>query len=87
MPSSNLQRTSPERLICSWTMKCGGCTSSGRRGNKGWRYVRDLALYPFICLNVLYAMRMASGHDVNPESQDYHRTKAYQVMLLRCTGY
>lgn len=71
-----------ERLARNWTMRFTDCQSS----DQVWREVRDLALYPFICLNVLYVMRMSSGYDDQPEGQDYRRTKAYQVMLLRCTG-
>ncbi|KAL8657747.1 MAG: hypothetical protein Q9226_001619 [Calogaya cf. arnoldii] len=77
----------PERLTSNWTNTCRFCTAPFESSDLGWRYVRDLALYPFICLNVLHAMRMASGHDVEPDSQDYRRTKAYQEMLLHCTGY
>ncbi|KAI4247213.1 MAG: hypothetical protein L6R40_001556 [Gallowayella cf. fulva] len=71
-----------ERIARNWTMIFTNCQSS----DQGWREVRDLALYPFVCLNVLYAIRMASGCDDPPEEQDYRKTKAYQVALVRCTG-
>lgn len=72
----------PERLIRHWRISLTVCQES----EQGWSEVRDLALYPFVCLNVLHAMRMASGHDNELKDQDYRKTKAYQVMLLRCTG-
>ena len=71
-----------QRLTNNWEI----CWTNCQKSEQGWREVRDLALYPFICLNMLYAMRMDSGHDDEPLGQDYRRTKAYQVMLLRCTG-
>ncbi|KAL8821403.1 MAG: hypothetical protein Q9223_000552 [Gallowayella weberi] len=73
---------SPERLADCWSLVFTNCQDS----DQGWREVRDLALYPFVCLNVLYAMRMTSGCDDQLKDQDYRKTKAYQVMLLRCTG-
>ena len=76
----------PERLTCNWSTDCGWCSYNATPTDLGWRYVRDL-VYPFVYLNVSYAMRMTSRHDTKPESQDYRRTKAYQVMLLRCTGF
>lgn len=72
----------PERLVSNWSIWLTDCQES----EQGWGEVRDLALYPFVCLNMLYASRMASGLDNEPENQDYRKTKAYQVTLLRCTG-
>ncbi|KAL8991975.1 MAG: hypothetical protein Q9169_007480 [Polycauliona sp. 2 TL-2023] len=70
------------RIVRGWTMGYANCQPS----EQGWCEVRDLALYPFLCLNVLYAIHMASAQNDQPKDQDYRRTKAYQVMLLRCTG-
>ena len=72
----------PERLVNTWKLWLTDCQES----EQGWGEVRDLALYPFVCLNMLYGKRMASRHDDEPENQDYRKSKAYQVTLLRCTG-
>ncbi|KAL8671382.1 MAG: hypothetical protein Q9168_004114 [Polycauliona sp. 1 TL-2023] len=71
-----------EKIVGNWNIALENCQPS----EQGWCEVRDLALYPFLCLNVLYAAHMASGHDLQPTGQDYRRTKAYQLMLVRCTG-
>ena len=84
-PLFQLAAYDPERVTGSWRM----CLTDCQESDQGWREVRDLALYPFVCLNFLYAMRMASGNDDHLPAvvgQDYRNSKAYQIMLARCTG-